>query len=62
VNSLLNLGVTPLAMSAMGVAAARFGLIPAMTVSGALELVAAAACLAIPALRTARLPGCQAGP
>jgi hypothetical protein len=43
-------------MSAMGVAAGWFGLIPAMTASGALELVGAAVCLAIPTLRTARLP------
>lgn len=56
VSSVANLGLTPLAMSAMGVAAGWFGLRPAMTVSGLLELGAAAVCLALPALRDARLP------
>ncbi|MCP2323863.1 MFS family permease [Hamadaea flava] len=56
VNSLANLGLTPLVMAAAGWAADLFGLVPAMTVSGALELVAAVGCVALPALRTARLP------
>ncbi|MEV6970461.1 MFS transporter [Hamadaea sp. NPDC051192] len=56
VNSLANLGLTPLVMAAAGWAADLFGLVPAMAVSGALELVAAVGCVALPALRTARLP------
>jgi predicted MFS family arabinose efflux permease len=54
-NALVNLGVTPLAMAVMGVAVARFGLLPAFLGSAALELLAAAGCVLIPALRTARL-------
>lgn len=56
VSSLANLGITPLAMAAMGFAAARYGRVPAFVVSGALEFLGAAVCLGVPALRTARLP------
>jgi len=56
VNSLVNLGLTPLMMAAAGWATDWFGLVPAMGVSGALELVAALGCVALPVLRTARLP------
>ncbi|NUO61199.1 MAG: MFS transporter [Hamadaea sp.] len=56
VNSLANLGLTPLVMAAVGWAADLFGLVPAMTVSGALEVLAAVGCVALPALRSARLP------
>jgi hypothetical protein len=42
-------------MAAMGVAVAKFGLVPTVAVSGSLELAAAACCLIAPALRTARL-------
>jgi len=57
VSSFANLGITPIAMAVMGVAAGRFGTIPAFGVSAALELAAAALCLAVSDLRTARLPG-----
>ncbi|NUR72148.1 MAG: MFS transporter [Hamadaea sp.] len=56
VNALANLGLTPLVMAAAGWATGLFGLVPAMAASGALELVAAVGCVALPALRTARLP------
>ncbi|WP_027344301.1 MFS transporter [Hamadaea tsunoensis] len=56
VNALASLGLTPLAMALSGVLADRWGLVPAIAASGALELVAAAACLVIPAVRAARLP------
>lgn len=55
VNTLVNLGLTPLALAAMGVAVGAFGLVSAFAVSGALELVAAAMCIAVPAIRRARL-------
>ncbi|MEU8074211.1 MFS transporter [Catellatospora citrea] len=55
INNLASLGVTPLAMAVMGVAAARLGTVPAFAASAALILVAAAMCVAIPALRHARL-------
>jgi predicted MFS family arabinose efflux permease len=55
VSSLANLGITPLAMAAMGLAAARFGLVPAFAVSGALEFLGAAVCLAVAPLRRARI-------
>lgn len=45
VNTLANLGVTPLAMAAMGAAAGSIGTIPAFAGSGALELAAAAICV-----------------
>ncbi|MEV0271713.1 MFS transporter [Hamadaea sp. NPDC050747] len=56
VNSLANLGLTPLVMAAAGWATDLVGLVPAMAVSGGLELIAAVGCVALPALRTARLP------
>ncbi|NUT33251.1 MAG: MFS transporter [Hamadaea sp.] len=55
VTTVVNLGLTPLAMAAMGVLAGACGLVPAFAASGALELVAAAMCLAVPAIRRARL-------
>lgn len=53
VSSLANLGITPLAMAAMGLAAAQFGLVPAFAASGALEFLGAAVCLLAPQLRRA---------
>jgi predicted MFS family arabinose efflux permease len=53
VSSLANLGITPLAMAAMGLAAAKFGLVPAFAASGALEFLGAAVCLGVPQLRRA---------
>ncbi|GAB4053321.1 MFS transporter [Catellatospora paridis] len=55
INNLASLGVTPMAMAVMGVAAARLGTVTAFAASAALILVAAAMCVAIPALRHARL-------
>ncbi|GIF95412.1 MFS transporter [Catellatospora citrea] len=55
INNLASLGVTPLAMAVMGVAAARLGTVTAFAASAALILVAAAMCVAIPVLRRARL-------
>jgi hypothetical protein len=54
VSTLLNLGITPLAMAALGVAVDAFGLVPAFAVSGAIELGAALLCLTS-AMRAARL-------
>jgi predicted MFS family arabinose efflux permease len=51
VNTLANLGLTPAAMVAMGVAAGQFGTVPAFLGSGALELTAAVLSLS-PALRS----------
>lgn len=56
VSSFANLGITPIAMAVMGLAAGRIGIVPAFVASGALELVAAGLCLAVADLRTARLP------
>ncbi|GAA0533198.1 MFS transporter [Paractinoplanes ferrugineus] len=56
VSSFANLGITPIAMAVMGVAADRFGTTPAFAGSAALELAAAALCLAVADLRNARLP------
>jgi MFS family permease len=57
VSSFANLGITPIAMAVLGFAAQRIGTVPAFVASGALELAAAALCLAVADLRTARLPG-----
>jgi predicted MFS family arabinose efflux permease len=48
VSSLANLGITPLAMAAMGFAAAQFGLVPAFAASGLLEFLGATLCLLLP--------------
>lgn len=56
VNTLANLGVTPMAMAAMGAVAGRLGTTPAFAGSAALELAAAAICL----LRL-RTPGSRSG-
>lgn len=56
IGSFLNLGITPIAMAVMGVATDRLGTVPAFAASAALELIAAAFCLAVTELRTARLP------
>ncbi|WP_155373267.1 MFS transporter [Catellatospora vulcania] len=56
INNLASLGVTPLAMAVMGFAAARLGTVTAFAASASLILVAAAMCVAIPALRRAHLP------
>jgi MFS family permease len=45
VNTLANLGVTPMAMAAMGAIAGRLGTIPAFAGSAVLELAAAAICV-----------------
>ncbi len=45
VNTLASLGVTPLAMAAMGALAGRIGTVPAFGASAVLELVAAGLCL-----------------
>lgn len=55
INNLASLGVTPLAMAAMGFAAAQLGTVTAFAASAALILAAAAMCVAMPALRHARL-------
>jgi hypothetical protein len=56
VNSLANLGITPIAIAVMGAAADWFGTVPAFAGSGLLEVAAAIGCLAVPDLRGARLP------
>lgn len=56
VSSFANLGVTPLAMAVMGVAADRIGLVPAFAACAGLELTAAVLCLTVADLRTAHLP------
>jgi hypothetical protein len=56
VNSLANLGITPIAIAVMGAAADWFGTVPAFAGSGLLEVSAAVGCLAVPDLRGARLP------
>jgi predicted MFS family arabinose efflux permease len=56
VSSFANLGITPIAMAVMGVAADRIGTVPAFGASAALELAAAALCLSVGDLRSARLP------
>jgi MFS family permease len=52
VTTLVNLGITPLAMAAMGAVAGQLGTVPAFAGSGALEVAAAALCL-LPALSRA---------
>ncbi|MDI1465537.1 MFS transporter [Catellatospora sp. KI3] len=55
VNTLASLGVTPLAIAAVGAAAGAFGTVATFAGSASLELLAAVLCLAVPALRRARL-------
>ncbi|GHJ45094.1 MFS transporter [Catellatospora sp. TT07R-123] len=60
VNTLASLGVTPLAIAAVGAAAGTFGTVATFAGSASLELVAAALCVAVPALRGATLTGAAA--
>jgi MFS family permease len=54
VQTLANLGITPLAVAAMGAAVGWVGMVPAFGASACLELAGAVICLAVPGLRTAR--------
>ncbi|GIH17442.1 MFS transporter [Rugosimonospora africana] len=53
VQTLANLGITPLAVAVMGAAVGWLGIVPAFGASASLELAAAVICLAVPSLRTA---------
>lgn len=55
INNLASLGIVPPAMAVMGFAAALLGTVAAFAASASLVLVAAAVCVATPALRHARL-------
>ncbi|MBY8877494.1 MFS transporter [Actinacidiphila acidipaludis] len=57
VQTLLSLGVVPLAVAGTGVLAAAIGTVPALLASAGLEVLAAVPCLLVGALRTARLAG-----
>ncbi|WP_069464462.1 MFS transporter, partial [Actinacidiphila rubida] len=55
VQTLLSLGVVPLAVAGTGVLAAAIGTVPALLASAAVEVLAAVPCLLVASLRTARL-------
>jgi MFS family permease len=58
----VNLGITPMAIAVTGVTADRLGTVPAFAASAAMELIAAALCLAVGDLRSARLPAHRSEP
>lgn len=53
VQTLANLGITPLAVAVMGASIGWLGTVPAFGASASLELVAAVICLTVPGLRAA---------
>ncbi len=55
INTLVSLGITPMAIAVMGFAAAELGTVPSFAACAALDLLAAAACVTVPALRHATL-------
>ncbi|WP_163505624.1 MFS transporter [Fodinicola acaciae] len=55
VNSLANLGITPLAIAATAAAVGAFGVVPTFAGSTAVELAGAAVCLLVPELRRASM-------
>ncbi|MCL2733582.1 MAG: MFS transporter [Actinomycetia bacterium] len=57
VQTLLSLGVVPLAVAGTGVLAAAIGTVPALLASAGIEVLAAVPCLLVGALRGARLGG-----
>ncbi len=56
VQTLANLGITPLAVALMGAAVGWLGTVPAFGASASLELVAAVICLTVPGLRVVGHP------
>lgn len=57
VQTLLSLGVVPLAVAGTGVLAAAIGTVPALLASAGIEVLAVVPCLLVAPLRTARLAG-----
>ncbi|GAA1659844.1 MFS transporter [Saccharothrix algeriensis] len=55
INTLVSLGITPMAIAVMGFAAAQVGTVPSFAACTALDVLAAAACVTVPALRHATL-------
>jgi predicted MFS family arabinose efflux permease len=53
IQTLANLGITPLAVAVTGAAVGWLGMVPAFGASASLELAAAVICLAVPGLRAA---------
>lgn len=55
VNSLANLGITPLAIAGTAAAVGAFGMVPTFAASTVVELLGAAVCLLVPELRKASM-------